>query len=495
MTTASQAIEDLCRDLSTCSEIRLVDAAAKRPKSYTGIDIAKRVDQAKCSLAASRVASNDTVLFAIRPSITAVVYLQALLTLGIRTTLIDLRDPPPLIRAKINCVNPDIVLTEPIAAIASQQPIRRLLASIGTRVPPLRSFAGRVVTTRRRRGSQRSNKLSARSDEALVVFTSGTMSDPKAVVHTQGTLGATFRSMVDLVGNAEAEVVYTDQFHSLLPTLAAGAKVVFGSTDIPPVAALELVRRHRATTWFTTPPVIAEVMDLLSGVPALSHIVVGSSPVTSSFVSDMQRAAPNVRLTAVYAMTEVAPIAVADGNSILDYRCQGDLVGRPLPDIAITISSTNEILVDGPRVGGYLESDSHPTCTGDLGHLTADGDLVLDGRSKDMILSGARNIYPQHHEGNLSRIEGVKEVALVGQRDTYGDEQLWLLVDAKRGIDRDDLCKLITESDHGASLPIQGIVFDSIPRSGRSSKIDRVGARQIVSDALNIGSFTSTTKT
>jgi acyl-CoA synthetase (AMP-forming)/AMP-acid ligase II len=495
MTTASRAIDELCRDLSACNQIRLIDAAAKRPKEYTGTEIAIRIDQAKLRLVASNVTSDDTVLFAIRPSITAVAYLQALLTLGIRTTLIDLKDPIPLIRAKIDCVSPDVVLTEPIAAIASLQQMRGILASIGTEVPPLRSFGRRVVTTRPRKGSRRSTRSPARNDDALVVFTSGTMSDPKAVVHTQGTLGAMFASMVNLVGDASAEVVYTDQFHSFLPTLAAGATVIFGSTDTPPRVALELIGRHRATTWFTTPPAVAEVLDLLPGTPTLSHIVVGSSPVTSVFVSDMQRAAPNIRLTAVYAMTEVAPIAVSDGSSILDYRGQGDFVGRPLPDIAITIDSANEILVNGPRVGHYLPSDSGPVHTGDLGHLTPDGDLVLDGRSKDMILSGARNIYPQQHEGSLAQIDGIREVVLIGLRDAYGDEQLWLLVDAEPGVDRDDLGELITESDHGASLPIQGIVFDSIPRSGRSSKIDRVCARQIVSDALNIGSFTSTTKT
>jgi acyl-CoA synthetase (AMP-forming)/AMP-acid ligase II len=107
MTTASQVIDDLCRTLKTDQRIRFIDATAKRPIGYTGIEIARRVEQAQLNLAASGVAANDTVLFAIRPSITAVAYLQALIALGIRTVLIDLREPEDLVMARIGRAEPD----------------------------------------------------------------------------------------------------------------------------------------------------------------------------------------------------------------------------------------------------------------------------------------------------------------------------------------------------------------------------------------------------
>jgi acyl-CoA synthetase (AMP-forming)/AMP-acid ligase II len=228
-------------------------------------------------------------------------------------------------------------------------------------------------------------------------------------------------------------------------------------------------------------------MNVLNQATALKRIVVGSSPVTRMFASDMQNAAPGIELAAVYAMTEVAPIAVADGHAISAYRGQGDLVGKPLSDIDITIDSSGEILVSGPRVGRYLGSDQDQVSTGDLGHLTAQGDLVLDGRSKDMILAGARNIYPQHHETRMAQIQGINEVVLIGRRDAYGDEDLWLLIDTEPGIDHDTLVEAIITSAHSENLPIHGIVLDTIPRSGRSHKTDRIASRRILDKAMTRG--------
>ena len=44
--------------------------------------------------------------------------------------------------------------------------------------------------------------------------------------------------------------------------------------------------------------------------------------------------------------------------------------------------------------------------TGDIGHLDEDGDLWLDGRVDDMIVSGGENIHPLEVEDVLARIPG-----------------------------------------------------------------------------------------
>src|ERR1700757_4792478 len=46
--------------------------------------------------------------------------------------------------------------------------------------------------------------------------------------------------------------------------------------------------------------------------------------------------------------------------------------------------------------------------TGDLGYLTEDGDIVVCGRVKDVIIMAGRNIYPTDIERAASRVEGVR---------------------------------------------------------------------------------------
>ena len=55
--------------------------------------------------------------------------------------------------------------------------------------------------------------------------------------------------------------------------------------------------------------------------------------------------------------------------------------------------------------------------TGDTGHLDADGDLWVDGRLDDMIISGGENIHPLEVEDVLAGHPGVREVAVVGAPD------------------------------------------------------------------------------
>jgi 2-furoate---CoA ligase len=55
--------------------------------------------------------------------------------------------------------------------------------------------------------------------------------------------------------------------------------------------------------------------------------------------------------------------------------------------------------------------------TGDLGRLDEDGDLWLEGRADDMIISGGENVHPLEIEDVLARHPGVREVAVVGAPD------------------------------------------------------------------------------
>jgi 2-furoate---CoA ligase len=55
--------------------------------------------------------------------------------------------------------------------------------------------------------------------------------------------------------------------------------------------------------------------------------------------------------------------------------------------------------------------------TGDTGHLDEEGDLWLDGRVDDMIISGGENVHPLEVEDVLARHPSVREVAVIGAPD------------------------------------------------------------------------------
>ncbi len=80
--------------------------------------------------------------------------------------------------------------------------------------------------------------------------------------------------------------------------------------------------------------------------------------------------------------------------------------------------------------------------TGDLGRMTADGALVLAGRSKETIISGGTNIYPIEVENVLLTHPAVVEAAVIGVPDAEWGEAVVAYVVASGAGDR-----LIAELD------------------------------------------------
>ncbi|MEW8193740.1 MAG: hypothetical protein AB2793_08500, partial [Candidatus Thiodiazotropha sp.] len=71
--------------------------------------------------------------------------------------------------------------------------------------------------------------------------------------------------------------------------------------------------------------------------------------------------------------------------------------------------------------------------TGDLAHTDADGYLYIDGRSSDMIKSGANRISPKEIEEVILELEDVHEVAVIGSPDELLGEIIKAYVVPKKG--------------------------------------------------------------
>ena len=105
-------------------------------------------------------------------------------------------------------------------------------------------------------------------------------------------------------------------------------------------------------------------------------------------------------------------------------------VGLPLPGIQVKISDEGEILVKGPTVttGYYRNPEANAQAftedgffrTGDAGHLTIDGAIVLTERVKDLFkTSNGKYIAPQMLESRLAENKFIDETAVIGDQRKY----------------------------------------------------------------------------
>ena len=139
-----------------------------------------------------------------------------------------------------------------------------------------------------------------------------------------------------------------------------------------------------------------------------------------------------IRIVNAYGMTECAPAIAARGLNCEIFGTLGPaLVGTDLRiadenDQPVPPGIEGEIQVHGPQVmPGYHDNDAENyktftdddyLRTGDLGMLTITGELVITGRSKEIIvLSSGENVDPSRIEGAITRLPFIKDAVLVGQ--------------------------------------------------------------------------------
>lgn len=105
-------------------------------------------------------------------------------------------------------------------------------------------------------------------------------------------------------------------------------------------------------------------------------------------------------------------------------------VGVPLPGLKVKIDDNGEILVKGATVtpGYYNNPDANAAAftddgyfrTGDAGHFTPDGALVLTERVKDLFkTSNGKYIAPQMMESRLAENKYIDEVAVIGDQRKF----------------------------------------------------------------------------
>jgi acyl-CoA synthetase (AMP-forming)/AMP-acid ligase II len=516
---------------------------ARRTLSYG--QLAARVRAVAAGLRAEGMSPGDRVLFSVRPGPDAVVLALGILVAGGVVVFADPGAGEALFRARAALAAPRWVAAESVLYLASSGPLRPIARRRGLElapyarlvpearhvyagrrlpgVPPgalslnrwLRSAADGDTSRKRHPGSGFETRASrapqpAGSDDALVIFTSGTTDAPKAVVHTRASLGAGLADFADEIGIRPGQRVLTDQLMVGIPALIAGAHWTFPPYGTNPGARPEqyLALLPDAELLYAVPAALDAILHALDARPELTPprldtIVLGGAPVLRPLLARIAERFPDARIRAVYGMTEILPVAIADGAEKLAAAPGadgGDPVGRIVPSVAARIVD-GELVVSGPGLAhGYLaELPQHPLTelrTGDLARIDDDPGgprLTLLGRRKDMFIRGTQNVYPGLYEPILAGLPGVAEVAMIGVPDTIGDDRIVIAV--VPAVDppaaptaahplvaamRRALPGLI---DAGV-LPDAVLAVPDMPRSGRGRKLDRAALAASIAPAL-----------
>ena len=500
---------------------RLTTFAQKRSSSValsetSGREIAfaalmGRVDALAANLATAGFRKGDRALLLVRPGVDAVVSLLGILRAGGVLVAADIAMGEEAFNSRVSLAAPQWIFVESaFLALQKLAIARRFLRGRGVEIPEIPNLKkARVVSAGPSIPGVRAEfTLSALSgplrlepqivdidptDDAAIIFTSGTTDLPKGVVHTHASINAMLNLLVEFLAIGESDVLYGALIQVIAPALYSGIEVVVPRKKFSAETWLSDVERNNVTIVFGPPSEFEEIAQYCQQTgrtlpSSLRTIVLGSAPVHAAFLSRLSAIVPQrTRVWCMYGLTEVLPVAAMLMSDKLQYANDGDVIGRPLSGIRARIASDRELLVTGPNLfNRYLGGE--PTAeaqTGDLASIDEDGNIVLHGRKKDMIIRGNYNIYPGMVEPTISRIPGVRDCCLVGVYDErIADEKIVLVVEKddprpepefRRFLEKQLLSGQFSIDQY--AMPDQ-TVFAPIPRSGRSQKIDRVALRK-----------------
>jgi acyl-CoA synthetase (AMP-forming)/AMP-acid ligase II len=317
-------------------------------------------------------------------------------------------------------------------------------------------------------------------DIAVLLYTSGTTSAPKAVVLRHRHLTAYVVTSIEFATGDEDTValIAVPPYHiagvaNLVTSIYSTRRVVYLPV-FSPQAWLDLVRGERVTQAFLVPTMLARVVEHLGGAPAdtpsLKSLAYGGARMPITVLERALEAFADAGFVNAYGLTETSStLAVLTPD---DHRAArtGDPIavarlgsaGRLVPGVEVEIRD-GELWARGDQVSGeYLGRDAVTDDEGwfptrDRGWFDEDGYLFIEGRADDTIIRGGENIAPAEIEDVLLTHPAVADAAVVGLPDDEWGQRLAAAVvlrpEAAGEVDEDQLRAFARERLRSSKTP------------------------------------------
>jgi acyl-CoA synthetase (AMP-forming)/AMP-acid ligase II len=307
-------------------------------------------------------------------------------------------------------------------------------------------------------------------DVALIAFTSGTTGEPKAVPLTHRNLLTSIRAAMAAWRWSRDDVLVhaLPLFHQhglggLHATLIAGSRLHLLPHFAPETLAAAL-DASGATVLFAVPPMYQRLAGHAPIRNRLRLCISGSAPLSEPAAREAARVLGHLPLVR-YGLTESG----LDVSQVYGEPHRTETVGVPLPGVLVRLAEDGEIEVKGPQVfvDGWFR-------TGDLGRLDEFGELVIEGRLKEMIITGGLKVHPREVELVLEQHPAVAEAAVAGIPSERWGEQVtaWVVVKPGSAFDAEALIVHMRSRLAPYKTPKAVFQLEELPRN-HVGKIDR----------------------
>ncbi|MCU1456281.1 MAG: AMP-dependent synthetase and ligase, partial [Actinomycetia bacterium] len=258
---------------------------------------------------------------------------------------------------------------------------------------------------------------------------------------------------------------------------------------------VDVIERHRITTFTATPTMLQRVADLpgVDGrdLSSLEWFLQGAAPMPPSLVHRWADLIGPEKIIMAYGGTEALGLTVLDGKEWMEH--QGS-VGRGYRDAEIRILDDNGVDLPAGEIGHiYMRTPGFGPATylgavpqipmtadgfgsyGDMGSLDDDGYLYLADRRVDVIITGGANVFPAEVEAAMIDHPKIADVVVIGLKDPEWGRRVHAVIEPTDPADPPTLVEVRAHVKRhllAYKVPKTIEIVDAIPRS-EAMKVNR----------------------
>ena len=504
---AYEWVGDWSRRRASLSPDRTAVVDATTDESFTYADLDDRANCCARLLRDRGVATGDRVALVSRNRVEAFDCFFATGKLGAVLAPLSHRLAPPELGELLDLVAPTVLVVEDAVADAVTPALDH--ATVEPSLLVLESAEGDADV-----GAEHvvadSYENSLPGDASPVDGPKRSMSDVHLLLHTGGSTGTPKETKIT------HESIYWNSFNTItswglrpddvtpmvfptfhtggwnvltLPLFHVGGTLVIDRT-VEPERVLAQIAEHAATILVAVPAVLRMMANHDdwgdTDLSSLRFVKSGGGPCRESVVSAWRDR--DVDISQGYGLTECGPNNFAMPDDWTPEKVKS--VGKPVLHNDVRIvdedgqvlpqGEIGELELAGPHAAdGYWENPAETEATfgawvstGDLAREDADGFYHIEGRKKNMFVSGGENVFPPMVEDAISDHPAVEEVVVIGVPDDQWGTVGKAVVEGDESLDLEALREFLSDRLAKFEIPHHLAFVDEMPTSG-PSKIDR----------------------
>lgn len=354
---------------------------------------------------------------------------------------------------------------------------------VATKIPDLDENFQQIIISDLEKTNRNSEIMLTESENALILFTSGSTNESKAVIFTFENLLASANSFIEYFNANSSDswllslpIFHIGGFMIIFRTILAKSTLFF-PLQIQNKSILEAIGKFKPSFISVVNPTLSflEKSDFTK-YQNLKGIFAGGGPITENTISEMIE--KGIPVFKVYGSTETTSMITI--LSPKDFINKKKSAGNHFANVKIFISDESEIVVEAKQIARYFEEENREQkfYTNDIGKIDEDGFLFIEGRISEFIISGGVNINLNKIEKVIKNCKQIKDCAVLGISDNYWGEKLVAVLEIEDRFEMELLQKILIENLDKWEIPKELIIINELPKT-ELGKIDKKSLKQL----------------